>query len=166
MLTNHVWKLLDQCYLTLADTVWDNKKLKLANLIASLRILLFEIDASQINRRWKDRDQLDECLNCFERLELRYAKIKGKRYVNVLRKRKIHIFGQYISWTIAEATFSFFYIIYKQPRKIQDKLGSLAFQQKNWTATYIKQVKEYKILALKVSDKIEGFHHLWRLVNL
>ena len=44
MLTNHVWKLLDQCYLTLADTVWDNKKLKLANLIASLRILIFEID--------------------------------------------------------------------------------------------------------------------------
>ena len=107
VLSNHIWKLLDQCYLARAvgggtsTTLCENKKLKLSHLIVSSRILLFRIQKIF----WTEGNtKLYKFQNCFERLQLKFEATKGEQDLQVLRRQKILAFCQRLRWSIEEAT--------------------------------------------------------------
>ena len=171
VLLHHIWTLLDECYLTFNETVCDQKKLKLSNIIASLRILIFDIEyGSPI---WIDgTDKIHKRTNCFERLQLKVAYIKNTpQYLKVLKKEKILLLCDHLRLSIQEAKsladrFSHSYYIcqrYRDLVKLKQKVFLLVVAKNNWPSKYLRQLKKFKDLSVKVSNGIHVYHHFRRV---
>ena len=171
VLLHHIWTLLDECYVILAEIVCDHKKCKLFNIVTSLRILIFDIEYWP--SCWKDgTDKIHKRTNCFERLQLKVAYIKGTpQYLKVLKKKKILLLCDHLRLSIQEAKsladrFPHSYCIserYKKLVKLKQKVFSLVLAKKNWPAKYLRHVQQFKYLSVRVSNGIHVYHHFRRV---
>ena len=172
VLLHHIWTLLDECYLTLNETVSDHKKLKLSNIITSLRILIFDIEYLSTPIWIDGTDKIHRRTNCFERLQLKVAYLKSTQQdVKVLKKEKILLLCDHLRLSIQEAKsladrFPHSYYTcqrYKELVTLKQKVFLLVLAKSNWPSKYLRQVKKFKNLSVKVSNDIHVYHHFRRV---
>ena len=165
LLHSHVSKLRENCYVAQASdsTLCKDEKLELLHVIVSLKKLLLRLNKCgkkivSINGNTK----LYKCLNCFERLQLKFEGIKGEQHLRVMRRQKILAFCQSLRLSIEEAKFlttlvpsiqnRWFYL--KKLIKCKQRVFLLVRKKDSWTKKYLSQVKRYKSYADKVSYAI------------
>jgi len=170
---NHIWKLLDQCYSAAAECT--NQTVEIADLILSLRILVFHIKVRQNIimkfRDWpvKHRKKLDRHMLRFEKLQLDFQDTKSKKDVQSLRRQKMQSFCAHVRLSFNEIKFlldlypkSFYFSSYhKQLIKCRKKMFDLLLNKNNcnWTLSYLRRVKKFKNIANIISQSINSYHH-------